>query len=118
MRFGFVLLAAATLAACGSPSEPGGQSSAVGIIVARDRSTSIGNPPTIHVKDGPDDECGVIYVVTPTTRIMRRTLSGRIQPAFVSELTVGRHVDVKSNGVFLSCPGQSWAEAVEIVDVK
>ena len=118
MRIAASLLVAVTLGACGSPSEPANESATVGIIVARDRSTSIGNPPTIHVKDTPSEECGVIYLVTPDTRIIRRSPSRRIRPASVAELTVGVRVDVRSSGVLLSCPGQSWADVIQILDVS
>ena len=118
MRFTFILVAAATLAACGSSSDPDIQSSRVGIIVARDVPISIGNPPTIHVKDDPNEQCGVIYLITPETSIVRRATSGKIRLAKVSELTVGSHVDVRSGIVAQSCPGQSWAEVVQIIDAS
>jgi hypothetical protein len=118
MRFAVTLLVTATLVACGSSSDPDIQSSRAGIIVARDVPISIGDPPTIHVKGDPNEQCGVIYLITPTTSIVRRAVSGKIRLAKVSELTVGSRVDVRAGIVAQSCPGQSWAEVVQIIDVS
>lgn len=115
----FRLLACVLLAgaapSCSSPTALG-DPPVTGVIVARDRSISIGGPPTIHVKDPVDEECGVIYLVNSSTRVLRRTDDGRHVPASPAELTVGRRVGVWTDVVLQSCPGQAEARAVVILD--
>ena len=108
------LLCLLALGACNSISEPDGPGM-TGSIVARDQSISIGDPPTIHVKTNPSEQCGVIFLVRDRTTIFRRTTEGKLVSASVSELTVGRQVVVWSQYVLDSCPGQSNADAVEIL---
>lgn len=110
------LLLAAMLAGCSSGWEPNGPPALVGEIVARDVRISFGDPPTIHVKDPPDEECGIIFLVTSSTRIRRRVADGSIRAASVSDLTVGTRVGVWADVVLDSCPGQSSAIGVEIVE--
>ena len=104
-----------TSGACNSAYEPKGPGIA-GSIVARDGSTSIGGAPTIHVKTTPTEECGVVFLVRPRTSIFRRAADGRLSAASVADLTVGRQVTVWAEYVLDSCPGQSTAERVEILD--
>ena len=113
MRIAPVLLAA-VLAGC-SPVESRGYPS-TGLIVARDLAISIGSPPTIHVKESEQEECGVVYVVRESTPISRRDPNGRLARATVSDLTVGKRVTVWSDFIAESCPAQGGALAVEILD--
>lgn len=113
-RATLMALAGAALS-CTSPAAPG-EPPVTGVIVARDLSTSIGAAPSMHVKDAVDDECGVIYLARPSTQVFRRTTDGRTVDASPSELTVGRHVGVWADVVLESCPGQSVAKAVVILE--
>jgi hypothetical protein len=108
-------LFAFSVVACLSPTKPSGPPGVTGAIVARDLSISIGGPPTIHVKELPTTECGVVFLVRQSTRIVRR-VDGTLQSAAPSELTVGRRVAVWADVVLRSCPGQSTAAVVEIMD--
>jgi hypothetical protein len=98
---------------CASPSEPRDDSYVAGTIVARDVSISIGGAPSIHVKDA-TEECGVIYRITPATRVRQRGRNGGTFPVSHTILTVGKRVRVLTDLVLLSCPGQAEAEVVEI----
>lgn len=111
-----IVLLAVVLAGCKSGWEPNGPPALVGEIVARDVRISFGDPPTIHVKDPPDEECGIIFVVTSSTQIRRRMADGSIRSASVSDLTVGTRVGVWADFVADSCPGQSSAIGVEVVE--
>jgi hypothetical protein len=116
MRLVACLLLVGTAASCNSPSEPRTQALLRGPIVARDLGISIGGPPTIHVKESASAECGVIFLVRGSTRILRRTANGRVGRASLSELTVGRRVAVWANMTLDSCPGQSSATVVELIE--
>ena len=116
MRLAACLLLAVAVAACHSALEPDTPPAFTGDIVARDVTISFGQPPTIHVKESPDEECGVIFLVGPTTRILRRSPDGKVTRASVSDLTVGRRVGVWAGVVLTSCPGQSTAQVVEILE--
>jgi hypothetical protein len=85
-----------------------------GQIVARDKPISIGGPPTIHVKDAPTEECGIIFLARSSTQIFRRSSSGELFKASVSDLVVGAKVKVWAKVIMESCPGQSTAIAIEI----
>ena len=106
----------ALVAGCRSVAEPHGTPAMTGPIVARDVSISIGGPPTVHVKTTPSEECGVIFLVTSSTEIFRRSGSGDLVSVKASELTVGRRVSVWAELVLESCPGQSEAKAIEVLD--
>lgn len=110
------LLILGALAGCNSATEPGSPPAITGAIVAHDLTIPIGAPPTIHVKETPTDECGVIFLVRSGTRVLRRGSDGRVTNATAADLTVGRTVKVWANVVLDSCPGQSTATAVEIID--
>lgn len=111
------LLAGAAVS-CTSPAAPAptGDPSATGVIVARDVSISIGGPPTMHVKDPIDEECGVIYLLRSSTPVFRRTSGGRTTAASAADLTVGRRVGVWTDLVLDSCPGQAEAKAVVLLE--
>jgi hypothetical protein len=115
MRINAFLLLLLSSAGCQQPTEPS-TPVMTGVIVARDMSISIGGPPTIHVKESEDQECGVIFLVRSTTPILRRPSVGSTTPGTIADLTVGRHVKVWASYVLESCPGQSKATAVEIID--
>jgi hypothetical protein len=86
-----------------------------GTIVAVDVSISIGAPPTIHVKETEAEECGIIFLVRPSTSIRRQAPGGALITASASELTLGRRVEVRTELVLDSCPGQSSAHSIVIL---
>ena len=100
------------LAGCRSTSEPDG-ALFTGEVVARDVTISIGGPPSIHVKEVPTEECGVIFLVRPSTHIHEKGAS-LLSRAEYSDLTVGTRVRVLAKIILDSCPGQSSAEVIEI----
>ena len=111
----FALLGiSALVTACKSAAEPDGDWLISGPVVAREIRISIGDPPSIHVKENSADECGIIFLVRPSTQIRRRTNSGAIVRASYAELVLGKNVRVWARYVLESCPGQSSAEIVEI----
>ena len=110
-----LVLAVTILAACQSSVGPTGPATTTGTIVARDVPISIGTPPTLHVRTAESDECGTVFLLTEDTRIFR-TVDGDRTEASVSELTVGRRVSVWAEFLLKSCPGQSSATAIEIID--
>jgi len=116
VRFAARLVLMAALAACQPATEPSDSPSFTGSIVARDVRISIGGPPTIHVKETESAECGVIFLVTDSTPIVRREANGRRVSVSVSELTVGRRVAVWTDVVMESCPGQAAAHFVELLE--
>jgi hypothetical protein len=68
------------------------------------------------VKKSPDAECGIIFLLQSSTRILRRTTYGNTVSASQSDLTVGQHVSVWTDLVLDSCPGQAAADVVEIIE--
>lgn len=112
--------AALVQAGCDSstgPELPGSAPAITGPIVARnvDTPTSDGRP-TIHVKEIPNDPCGIIFALEPDTEIARRTDEDALVAAAVDELTVGLPVRVWARGgIAESCPAQGVADAVEIL---
>src|SRR5262245_29996146 len=103
----------ALFAGCSSAAEPEG-GSMTGSIVARDVRISIGNAPTVHVKENTGDPCGVIFLVRGSTAILRRTGSG-VRPTTYSELTIGSNVKVWTSIILDSCPGQASAQRIELL---
>src|SRR5918999_1536529 len=103
MRLIACLFLVGTVASCTSPSAPRTPAALTGSIVARDRAISIGDPPTIHVKESPSAECGVVFVIRQSTRILRRAADGRIRNASVSDLTVGRRVAKRDPAILPRC---------------
>jgi hypothetical protein len=102
-----------TAPACQSSPGPDGTWVIAGPIVARDLQISIGGPPTIHVKEKPAEQCGIIFLVRSSTEIRRRTNSGVI-PASYGDLVSGTKVRVWAGTILESCPAQSTADIVEI----
>src|SRR5690606_27812057 len=96
-------------------TEPEPEAGAIeGTIVARDLETSIGGPPTIRIKEDPADECGIVFVVQPSTGITYR--GERVSPSRGDEmLTVGSRVRVSTSVVLRSWPGQATADAIDIL---
>lgn len=97
---------------CGSTAEPEGAWS-TGSVVARDVRIPIGDPPSIHVKETPTDECGIIFLVRPSTSI-RQQGAGLASRVVYSDLVVGTQVRVRAQIILDSCPGQSTADVIEI----
>lgn len=106
------LMVVLVLVACSSPSEPT-RAWYVGEIVARDIAIPIGAPPTIHVKEDPAEECGIIFLVRPSTRIHLNGIPSSMS-ASDAYLAVGFEVRVSSGVVFESCPAQAFAEVIDI----
>ena len=98
---------------CRSSSAPDGDWLISGFVVNRGIQISIGDPPSIHVKEEVSEQCGIIFLVRPSTEIRRRTNSGTA-PASYGNLVPGTKVRVWARVVLESCPGQSSAEIVEI----
>ena len=111
---GLALIAAATACTSSAVPEPQGIPAVTGKIVARDVTISIGGPPTMHVKAAPNEECGVIFTVRSSTRILRRTATGAYVNASTSDLVVGANAKVWTDVILESCPGQSGAKIIEI----
>ncbi len=116
MRTKTIILLGAVLAGCSSPFEPDFPPVLHGRIVARDASISGVQAPTIHVKSGDSDECGVIFAVREHTPVRRILRDGSVRDASLADLTVGREVKVWADVVLDSCPAQSSANAVEIIE--
>jgi len=115
MRYALVVvLFVSVLEACNSVSEPDRAPTITGFIVAKDAPTSIGGPPTIHVKESAADPCGIIFLVRSSTRVLRKS-GGRLTEASQAALAVSTPVSVWSGIVLTSCPGQAGAEVVEIL---
>jgi len=113
-----VALAAVSCDPATGPELPDRDATIQGPIVARDLDTSFRDPgqPTLHVKEGDDDPCGIIFTVEESTVVVRRNAIGERIDARVRDLTVGTRVRVWSDGAVAdSCPAQARAEAVEIL---
>lgn len=104
---------ALTALGCSSPNEPEPGWFA-GSVVARDVTISIGDPPSIHVREGEGDECGIVFLVRPSTMIIRDGRSPLFGGGNYSDLSVGTTVRVAAAIVLDSCPGQSVAKVIEI----
>ena len=116
-RIAIVFAAIAFFSACQSASGPGGPPAASGVIVGRDQSISIGGPPTVHVKETVNEECGIIFTIRDPVLVQKRTASGALTPASISELTIGRQVAVWARGgIAESCPAQAGALAIQIIE--
>ena len=108
------LAALILLAAC-SPAAPDDPVAIEGSIVARDAITpTSGNRSTIHVKTTPSEQCGIIFAVDSKTDLLKRTSNGQVKDAALSEFTVGARVRVWAEIIMDSCPGQSFATAIEL----
>ncbi len=114
MRSPSLVLLVLILTACFAPTRSDSYA-ITGSIVAVDVSAPIGEPPTIHVKTSDTDECGVIFLVRPSTSIRRSLPGGGSVSVSASELTIGRRVEVTTTVVLDSCPGQSSARAIVIL---
>ena len=102
------------LLGCGSPSEPESPAMIEGPIVAREVDLASVSRPSIHVKEHPDEECGIVFGLDDT-EIMRQTARGSVEDAEVEDLRVGVRVRVWASIVAESCPGQSSADTVVIL---
>lgn len=71
---------------------------------------------TIWVKETSNDECGVVYAIVSETEIVRSDANGDLDAQSAVDLEVGQHVRVWSGPVEDSCPQQSTANVVEILN--
>jgi hypothetical protein len=111
------VIAIAFASACQSASGPSGPPAISGVIVGRDQSISIGGPPTVHVKETVNEECGIIFTIRDPVLVQRRSPGGALTPASISELTIGREVAVWARGgIAESCPAQAGALAIQIIE--
>ena len=114
-RTGWVMIAASTLLTCTSPLVPDRDAEIVGVIVRAGPglwSRDAAGPFQVHVKDDPKGECGIVFTVDSRTSIVDSRKGAR-RSADQSVLTEGGSVAVWFDLVLDSCPGQSWAEAIE-----
>lgn len=104
--------------ACGDGiTVPNGPPSTEGVIVERDRGTSISAGfPTISVMHSPD-ECGTtVYTVGPSAELWTRGADGKVREIEVDALIVDARVRVWASSAILdSCPAQAGAGSVELV---
>jgi hypothetical protein len=105
---------------CGSPTDvdvPDRAPSISGSIVSvGGRQTTLGLT-TVHVKTNEGDNCGIVFTVMRSTRIVTPSDAGSdYQNTDIDALVVGRSARVwaKGNTVLTSCPGQATAEVIEI----
>lgn len=114
MRRRLLILACLTAGACGTTTAPA-LGLVAGSIVAVDVGISLGAPPTIHVKATETEACGVVFLVRQGTRIRQRLADGRSVAATAGELTVGRRVEVRTDVILDSCPGQAGARSIVLL---
>ena len=108
------ILLGCALTSCLSSTAPERPPSITGSVVARDVRVPLGGPPSIHVKETPA-ACGIVFLLTPQTAIYRQTPNGRVN-ATASDVVVGATVEVWTDIVLESCPGQAGAFVVQIVN--
>ena len=114
----FVCVAAWCLTSCGAPLLLEEDANLVGTIVTTGRGLWSGDeegPFQIHVKANLGDECGIIFTVDSRSEIVD-VRGGEPRSASSEILTMGARVAVWHGAVLESCPGQSFAEAVERLD--
>jgi hypothetical protein len=88
-----------------------------GIVLRRDTEYNVPiEVPTMLVRDD-EDPCGVVFVIDSATQVVTRSPAGKLIEASERDATVGSHVRVWFSGMAESCPGQSYAEVVEIVTI-
>ena len=92
---------------CSSPTDVPGRSADVdGTIL-----NVFASPFRILLKG--NEECGIVFTITPSSRVMRLTTVGSLVEAKQSDLSVGTRARGWVDGpVLTSCPGQAAAEAV------
>ena len=117
IRIAAGVIAIASVSACQSPPGPSGPPAISGVIVGRDQTISMGGPPTLHVKKTVNEECGIIFTIRDPVLVQRRSSSGALTAASISELTIGREVAVwAKGGIAESCPAQAGALAIQILE--
>jgi hypothetical protein len=109
-------LALILLASSGCESILGSSPTISGVIVSEDVDVNGYGPFAVHVKESLTAECGIIFKVWPGTDVWRSGGPARPTPASIADLTIGRRVRVWSDIVLTSCPGQSLAEGIEVLD--
>ncbi len=110
-----LILALSVLPTCGSPLVPEEDAGLVGVIVSAGHGLpngTPGDPFQVHVKEEPEDECGIIFTVNSSTSIVD-SRGGRSRSAGQSILSEGARVSVWFDLVLESCPGQSVAKTIE-----
>ena len=108
---GFIVLSGS----CRSPLLPEGDAGLVGPVVAAGQGLWSGRndgPFQIHVKSDQQDECGIIFTVDSSSRIVD-SRDGKSVTASAEILVEGAIVAVWYDIVLDSCPGQSRAQTVE-----
>lgn len=112
-----LILLLLTIPACSSPNMPEDQPTMVGPIVARDlQFGAMQGTRNIHVRPAAD-ECGIVFAIDGRTTIGIRTDDARLHEGTLDDLTVGRTVRAWARGPLLkSCPGQTTAAAVELLE--
>ena len=108
---GFIVLSGS----CRSPLLPEGDAGLVGPVVAAGQGLWSGRndgPFQIHVKSDQQDECGIIFTVDASSRIVD-SRDGKSVTASAEILVEGAIVAVWYDIVLDSCPGQSRAQTVE-----
>src|SRR5437868_1472498 len=69
----------------------------------------------LHVKEGADDECGIVWTINSATKLRKRTITGGTATATFADFTIYSLVHVTSAGFIAeSCPGQATATVVEL----
>jgi hypothetical protein len=102
-------------AACAQPRLPDREPGLEGTVLRRDTAYNLPiQRPTMFVR-GEDDPCGIIFVVDEDTEVLRRR-DGKLVKGSEGDALVGTRVRVWYSGVAESCPGQSHAEVVEVLD--
>ena len=108
---GFIVLSGS----CRSPLLPEGGAGLVGPLVAAGQGLWSGRndgPFQIHVKSDQQDECGIIFTVDASSRIVD-SRDRKSVTASAEILVEGAIVAVWYDIVLDSCPGQSRAQTVE-----
>jgi hypothetical protein len=106
---------AAFAVSCGSALVPEWEANLVGEIVAVGPDLWNGRDDTlvqVHVKADPHEECGIIFTVDASSRIVD-SRGAEPRGASVEILTAGALVAVWYSWAVDTCPEQSWAEVVE-----
>jgi hypothetical protein len=110
------LYGCATSLTAPAPS-PEGPPTLVGPIVAEDLQFGAMNGKENILVRPASDECGIVFAIDAETNIQIRTAEGELRRGTLKDLAIGRTVRAWSTGIILeSCPGQTGAAAVEVLE--